>query len=73
MVLNLLPKIWVRVRAALDNDSRNYIKLYQYEQLCETNTKLFADEFYRTLALRYPVDTAIQSTRNAISQDVRIG
>uniref|UniRef100_UPI0039C6FCBA COR domain-containing protein n=1 Tax=Calothrix sp. CCY 0018 TaxID=3103864 RepID=UPI0039C6FCBA len=32
-----LPKIWVRVRAALDNDSRNYIKLYQYEQLCETN------------------------------------
>ncbi|MDJ0797260.1 MAG: CHAT domain-containing protein [Calothrix sp. MO_167.B12] len=32
--------------------------------------KLFADEFYRTLALGYPVDTAIQTTRNAISMEV---
>ena len=32
-----LPKIWVRVRAALDNDSRNYISREQYYQLCETN------------------------------------
>ena len=32
--------------------------------------KIFADEFYRTLALGYPVDAAIQATRNAISMEV---
>jgi CHAT domain-containing protein len=36
----------------------------------DSTAKLFADEFYRTLALGYPVDAAIQTTRNAISQDV---
>ena len=38
--------------------------------ILDSTAKIFADEFYRTLALGYPVDTAIQSTRNAISQDV---
>ena len=32
-----LPKTWVEIRSAIEKDSRNYIKLYQYEQLCETN------------------------------------
>lgn len=32
-----LPKIWVRVRSALDNYSRNYISIYEYYQLCQTN------------------------------------
>ncbi len=41
----------------------------QYSILDNT-AKLFADEFYRTLALGYPVDAAIQSTRNAISMEV---
>ncbi|MEM7555513.1 MAG: COR domain-containing protein [Cyanobacteria bacterium P01_A01_bin.84] len=41
----------------------------QYK-ISDPTAKLFADEFYRTLALGYPVDTAIQETRNAISQDV---
>ena len=41
----------------------------QYSILDNT-AKLFADEFYRTLALGYPVDTAIQTTRNAISMEV---
>ncbi|MGB3638848.1 MAG: CHAT domain-containing protein, partial [Rivularia sp. (in: cyanobacteria)] len=41
----------------------------QYSIL-DTTAKLFADEFYRTLALGYPVDAAIQTTRNAISMDV---
>ena len=36
----------------------------------DNTAKLFADEFYRTLALNYPVDAAIQTTRNAISMDV---
>ena len=36
----------------------------------DNTAKLFADEFYRTLALGYPVDAAIQTTRNAISMDV---
>ena len=36
----------------------------------DSTAKLFADEFYRTLALGYPVDAAIQETRNAISMDV---
>ena len=41
----------------------------QYSIL-DTTVKLFADEFYRTLALGYPVDEAIQTTRNAISIEV---
>ncbi|RAM50807.1 MAG: hypothetical protein C6Y22_14980 [Hapalosiphonaceae cyanobacterium JJU2] len=32
-----LPKLWVRVRVALENDSRNYIEFYQYENLCRIN------------------------------------
>lgn len=32
-----LPKLWVRVRAALENDSRNYISLEEYCQLCRHN------------------------------------
>ncbi len=38
--------------------------------IADSTAKLFADEFYKTLALGYPVDTAIQSTRNGISIDV---
>jgi CHAT domain/Concanavalin A-like lectin/glucanases superfamily len=41
----------------------------QYSIL-DFTAKLFADEFYRTLALGYPVDAAIQETRNAISMEV---
>ncbi|WP_322745517.1 AAA-like domain-containing protein [Plectonema radiosum] len=41
----------------------------QYSIL-DSTAKLFASEFYRTLALGYPVDAAIQSTRNAISMEV---
>jgi len=41
----------------------------QYSILDNT-AKLFADEFYRTLALGFPVDAAIQTTRNAISMEV---
>ncbi|MGK7886914.1 MAG: COR domain-containing protein [Crocosphaera sp.] len=32
-----LPKVWVRVRSALENDSRNYITLEEYYQLCQVN------------------------------------
>ncbi len=32
-----LPKIWVRVRAALENYARNYISLEEYYQLCRIN------------------------------------
>ncbi|GAB1540027.1 hypothetical protein NUACC21_26960 [Scytonema sp. NUACC21] len=38
--------------------------------ILDTTAKVFADEFYRTLVLNYPLDTAIQTTRNAISQEV---
>ena len=38
--------------------------------ISDSTAKLFADEFYKTLALGFPVDTAIQETRNAISMDV---
>ncbi|MEA5593324.1 CHAT domain-containing protein [Rivularia sp. UHCC 0363] len=39
--------------------------------ILDSTAKLFADEFYRTLALGYPVDAAIQTTRNAIS--IKVG
>lgn len=32
-----LPKLWVRVRAALENYSRNYINLEEYCNLCQVN------------------------------------
>ncbi|GAB1537851.1 hypothetical protein NUACC21_05060 [Scytonema sp. NUACC21] len=32
-----LPKLWVRVRAALENYSRNYISFSEYENLCRIN------------------------------------
>ncbi|MEA5624273.1 COR domain-containing protein, partial [Nostoc sp. UHCC 0251] len=32
-----LPKLWVRVRNALENDSRNYISLEEYFILCRVN------------------------------------
>ncbi len=32
-----LPKLWVRVRAALENYSRNYISLEEYYSLCRVN------------------------------------
>ncbi|MGB6300041.1 MAG: AAA-like domain-containing protein [Rivularia sp. (in: cyanobacteria)] len=38
--------------------------------ILDSTAKLFTDEFYRTLALGYPVDAAIQSTRNAISMEI---
>ncbi|MEQ9368576.1 MAG: COR domain-containing protein [Coleofasciculus chthonoplastes F3-SA18-01] len=34
---NPLPKLWVRVRAALENDSRNYITQQDYDQICRRN------------------------------------
>ena len=44
----------------------------QYSIL-DSTAKLFADEFYRTLALGWPVDATIQTTRNAISMEVGLG
>ncbi|QKQ73750.1 COR domain-containing protein [Nostoc sp. TCL240-02] len=32
-----LPKLWVRVRAALENNSRNYISVEEYFNLCRVN------------------------------------
>ncbi|NEO48162.1 MAG: leucine-rich repeat protein, partial [Moorea sp. SIO4A3] len=32
-----LPKTWVKVRQALENDYRNYISLEEYLEICETN------------------------------------
>ncbi|MBR8839795.1 MAG: leucine-rich repeat domain-containing protein [Stigonema ocellatum SAG 48.90 = DSM 106950] len=43
----------------------------QYSIL-DSTAKLFANEFYRTLALGWPVDAAIQTTRNAISMEVSL-
>lgn len=37
--------------------------------IADGTARLFADEFYRTLALGWPVDAAIQTTRNAISME----
>jgi hypothetical protein len=38
--------------------------------ILDTTVKIFADEFYRTLTLNWLIDAAIQTTRNAISQQV---
>ena len=32
-----LPKLWVRIRSALENDSRNYISEEEYYRLCQIN------------------------------------
>ncbi len=41
----------------------------QYNIL-DSTAKIFADEFYRKLAIGLPVDAAIQKTRNAISMEI---
>jgi hypothetical protein len=38
--------------------------------ITDNSAKLFTDEFYRSLALGWPVDAAIQTTRNAMSMEV---
>ena len=38
--------------------------------ILDTTARQFADEFYRTLALGWPVDAAMQTARNAISIEV---
>ncbi len=40
--------------------------------IADSTAKLFTDEFYRSLALGWPVDAAIQTTRNAISMEVSL-
>lgn len=40
------------------------------QAIADTTAELFADEFYSTLALGWPVDAAIQATRNAISLEL---
>ena len=44
----------------------------QYSVL-DSTAQIFADELYRTLALGWPVDAIIQTTRNVISMEVGLG
>ncbi|MGK7893497.1 MAG: COR domain-containing protein [Xenococcus sp. (in: cyanobacteria)] len=37
LVGQTLPKTWVKVRQALENDNRNYISLQEYLDICEIN------------------------------------
>ncbi|MDZ8027024.1 MAG: COR domain-containing protein [Nostoc sp. DedQUE11] len=42
-----LPKLWVRVRAALENYSRNYISVEEYYSLCRVNSLTDRKEMLR--------------------------
>ncbi len=42
-----LPKIWVRVRSAIENYSRNYISLEEYRQLCQVNNLTGCEDMLR--------------------------
>ncbi|MFN6495574.1 MAG: COR domain-containing protein [Nostoc sp. DedQUE01] len=42
-----LPKLWVRVRAALENDSRNYISVEDYFTLCRVNNLIDRKDMLR--------------------------
>jgi internalin A len=42
-----LPKLWVGVRCALENDSRNYISLEQYRQICQLNNLTNREDMLR--------------------------
>ncbi|MDF5714424.1 MAG: COR domain-containing protein, partial [Rhizonema sp. NSF051] len=52
-----LPRIWVRVRSALENDSRNYINLEAYYQLCRGNS--LSDRQDMLLLSRYLHDLGV--------------
>ncbi|MEM7757298.1 MAG: COR domain-containing protein, partial [Cyanobacteria bacterium P01_A01_bin.40] len=41
---NELPKTWVKVRQALENDQRNYISFDEYSKICETNGIIRVDD-----------------------------
>jgi hypothetical protein len=38
--------------------------------IADGSARLFADEFYRTLALGWPVDAAVQTARNVLSMEI---
>ena len=42
-----LPKLWVRIRAAIKNHSRNYISLEEYYQLCRVNNLSDCEDMLR--------------------------
>ena len=42
-----LPKLWVRVRTAIENHSRNYISLEAYHQLCKVNNLTDREDMLR--------------------------
>ncbi|MFS0514113.1 COR domain-containing protein, partial [Nostoc sp. UIC 10607] len=42
-----LPKLWVRVRTALENDSRNYISFEEYRTLCQHNELIDRQDMLR--------------------------
>ncbi len=42
-----LPKLWVRVRTAIENHSRNYISLEEYHQLCRVNNLTDREDMLR--------------------------
>ncbi|MEH2160299.1 MAG: COR domain-containing protein [Nostoc sp.] len=52
-----LPKLWVRVRAAIENSSPNYISLEEYYSLCRTNS--LTDKKDMLLLSRYLHDLGV--------------
>ncbi|MBG1242272.1 leucine-rich repeat domain-containing protein [Nostoc sp. NZL] len=52
-----LPKLWVRVRAALENYSRNYISVEEYYSLCRVNS--LTDKKDMLLLSRYLHDLGV--------------
>ncbi|MEM7554815.1 MAG: AAA-like domain-containing protein [Cyanobacteria bacterium P01_A01_bin.84] len=76
VILNSCEGAAVSLNQAMRSTAANLVRrgipavvAMQYSILDNT-AKLFADEFYRTLALGFPVDEAIQTTRNTISMEV---
>ncbi|BAY21574.1 Miro domain-containing protein [Calothrix sp. NIES-2100] len=52
-----LPKLWLRVRSALENHSRNYISFYEYKEFCRVNN--LTDDKYQIDLSRYLHDLGV--------------
>ena len=61
-----LPKKWVRVRYALENDARNFIDQRDYFALCERNDVTNRDEMCRISAFLHQLGICLHFQSDAV-------
>ena len=61
-----IPKIWVRIRTSIENDSRNYINLYEYYQLCKSHNLTEREDMLRLSRYLHDIGVFLHFQEDAI-------